>query len=129
MIETNLPDISPAADNLSKRYRLLGHIGEGAMGVVYRAFDRLTGETVALKRLLADSDGTWIRQDLARACEHPGSGNCRVIERYPAGPLHCRGRVDDANRGSDGGHGSRNVRWASRHEDRNDWLWRRLARP
>jgi len=33
------------------RYRLLNLLGAGGMGSIYRAFDRLTGETVALKRV------------------------------------------------------------------------------
>jgi hypothetical protein len=31
--------------------RLLDLLGEGGMGAVYRAFDRLTGETIALKHV------------------------------------------------------------------------------
>jgi len=42
-------------NTLAKRYRLLHQIGEGGMGRVYRAFDRLTGETVALKRVLTQA--------------------------------------------------------------------------
>ena len=38
---------------LGKRYRLENRLGAGGMGAVYRAFDRLTGEWVALKRVLA----------------------------------------------------------------------------
>ncbi len=33
------------------RYRLQDKLGQGGMGVVYRATDRLTGETIALKQV------------------------------------------------------------------------------
>jgi eukaryotic-like serine/threonine-protein kinase len=36
---------------IGKRYQLSGLIGEGGMGSVYRALDRLTGKMVALKRV------------------------------------------------------------------------------
>lgn len=36
---------------IGKRYQLSGLIGEGGMGSVYRAQDRLTGKTIALKRV------------------------------------------------------------------------------
>jgi serine/threonine-protein kinase len=39
------------------RYETLDKIGEGAMGVVYRARDRTLGRTVALKMLSQDLDG------------------------------------------------------------------------
>ncbi|MFO7322566.1 MAG: tetratricopeptide repeat protein [Chloroflexota bacterium] len=40
--------------HISRRYHLGEEIGRGTLGVVYRAFDRLTGQTVALKRLLIE---------------------------------------------------------------------------
>lgn len=36
---------------LGKRYQLVKNLGSGAMGTVYRAVDRLTGQPVALKRV------------------------------------------------------------------------------
>jgi len=36
----------------TNRYQLLNQLGHGGMGIVYRAHDRLTGETVAYKRVI-----------------------------------------------------------------------------
>ncbi|RMG83157.1 MAG: serine/threonine protein kinase, partial [Chloroflexi bacterium] len=36
---------------IRNRYELAAELGKGGMGVVYRAFDRLTGKTLALKRI------------------------------------------------------------------------------
>ncbi|MDZ4763050.1 MAG: protein kinase [Chloroflexota bacterium] len=40
------------AERIAGRYQLISKIGSGGMGEVYRALDRLSGETVALKRVL-----------------------------------------------------------------------------
>jgi len=46
---------------INSRYRLLDLLGEGGMGAVYRATDRLTGETIALKHVPAhrELDALW----------------------------------------------------------------------
>lgn len=42
----------PTLTNISQRYLLRHKIGDGGMGEVYAAFDRLTGALIALKRVL-----------------------------------------------------------------------------
>ncbi len=48
----------------TRRYEFRERIGEGAMGIVFRAHDRETGLEVALKTLLLDVQrgATWARR-------------------------------------------------------------------
>ena len=43
-----------AEDMIGNRYQIIDKIGEGGMGAVYRALDRLTGREIALKRVTVD---------------------------------------------------------------------------
>lgn len=67
------------AQLVGRRYLLQDTIGQGGMGVVYRATDRLTGQPVALKRVISGegdllfsshpSDSTDLRLSLAQEFE------------------------------------------------------------
>ncbi len=49
-------EVSAPAQIIGKRYLLLDKVGVGGMGVVYRATDRLTGATIALKQVSRPED-------------------------------------------------------------------------
>ncbi len=44
--------LAPPTTRIGNRYQLLERLGTGGMGTVFRAYDQLTGETAALKRVL-----------------------------------------------------------------------------
>ncbi|MBK8905378.1 MAG: tetratricopeptide repeat protein [Anaerolineaceae bacterium] len=44
--------LAPPTTRLGNRYQLLERLGTGGMGTVFRAYDQLTGQTAALKRVL-----------------------------------------------------------------------------
>src|SRR5258708_698603 len=45
-----------AAQSIGRRYVLREPLGAGGMGIVYRATDRLNGQTIALKRVIASAE-------------------------------------------------------------------------
>jgi serine/threonine protein kinase len=80
------PSLSPAAlAALGVRYELLGEAGHGSMGNVYKARDRETGETVALKLLKPEiaSDQAMMdrfKNELLFARKITHKNVCRVYE-------------------------------------------------
>jgi serine/threonine protein kinase len=51
---------------IGRRYVLNDHVGTGGMGAVYRATDRLTGQTVALKQVIASPQDLTFASKAAR---------------------------------------------------------------
>ena len=74
----------PAGTMLAGRYRILGLLGRGGMGEVYRAHDLILNQTVALKFLVSAHVGeaalTRFRNEvrIARQVSHPNV--CRVYD-------------------------------------------------
>ncbi|MBX7186571.1 MAG: protein kinase [Vicinamibacteria bacterium] len=77
---------------LANRYELRAVLGKGGMGLVYRAFDRLLEEDVAIKVLRTDlsANADAVRRfrgeiKLARKVSHPNV--CRIHDYGEEGPL------------------------------------------
>jgi hypothetical protein len=64
----------------ARRYVLQSLIGQGGMGQVYRAFDRLTGQAVALKRVFRRGTGSMPNVPKARS-EVPPDAYASCLER------------------------------------------------
>ncbi len=85
-------DTAAGRDALAERYDDLTEIGRGGMGIVFRARDRQSGDTVAVKVLraevMADADAVERFKDelrLARRITHKNV--CRVYEINQFGPI------------------------------------------
>ena len=80
--KSDLEALSAFPEALKDRFDPLSRLGEGGMGVVYKAYDRRLERTVALKFLKHLEPETWdrfLREARAQAqLEHPGVG--RVFE-------------------------------------------------
>jgi eukaryotic-like serine/threonine-protein kinase len=77
-------EIGPGAV-LAGRYQIEATLGQGGSGTVYRAWDRVLGEPIAIKILLPERarERSWIKRlarevKVARAIRHPNV--CRVFE-------------------------------------------------
>ncbi|WP_437897316.1 serine/threonine protein kinase [Sorangium sp. So ce124] len=84
------PDATYDADNVPKsvdQYRLEGELGRGGMGVVYRAFDSLSGRAVALKMI---RDGAFASKGARRQFENEIRAQCtfehpNIVKIYHVG--------------------------------------------
>src|SRR5262245_18061541 len=82
----------PAGTVLAERYRILGMLGRGGMGEVYKAFDLILNQTVALKFLAPTriSEAALVRfrneVRIARQVSHPNV--CRVYDLGMVEGLH-----------------------------------------
>jgi len=82
----------PAGTMLAGRYRILGLLGAGGMGEVYRAHDQILNQTVALKFLvsghISEAALTRFRNEvrIARQVSHPNV--CRVYDVGMVEGLH-----------------------------------------
>ena len=87
------PGVDPPSDSTVSHYRILGLLGRGGMGIVYRALDQQTGGEVALKLLAADRvrgvDGERFRREAraAAALDHPNIAKVLEIGEHQGRPF------------------------------------------
>ena len=79
-----------AGERLMARYQVLGELGQGGMGVVYRCLDEIGGIEVALKALppeLSHNSGEMeeVRENFQLVCKlaHPHIATVRTLEKDP----------------------------------------------
>ena len=90
-LTTEIPEVSvDPASFLRRRYRILGEVGRGGMGVVYKVRDRTLDEVLAVKVLPLDrvqdaADLARFRRELtlARAVRHPNVARVDHLEEGP----------------------------------------------
>ncbi len=79
--------------NGTKRYELIGTLGQGGMGTVYRALDRLTGGQVALKRVSLPHLASRIGSESA-ATTGPGDSATATSGASPAATVSSSAGVE-----------------------------------
>ena len=74
---------APPNSLVRNRYRVVELVGRGGAGVVYRALDEVTNESVAIKHLLAISSVAWTRfqveASLLARVRHPSIAESRGV--------------------------------------------------
>ncbi len=100
-------DDTPMATLVAERYELLGLVGRGGMGAVYRARDRVLDETVALKMLRrellgsADAIARFVQEvKLARKVTHPSVARTFDIGEHGADRFLTMEWIDGESLGS-----------------------------
>ena len=85
----------PMVGKTIKHYRILSKLGQGGMGVVYKAEDTTLGRTVALKFLpksfhaMDDAEARFVQEaKAASALDHPNIGTVHEIGRTEGGDLY-----------------------------------------
>lgn len=89
------PGGDPLLDSMVAHYRILGLLGRGGMGVVYRALDMKSGREVALKLLAggvrgerAERDGRFRREARAAlSLDHPNIAKVEEIGEHEGRPF------------------------------------------
>jgi len=87
------PGGDPLLGNVVSHYRVLGLLGRGGMGVVYRAVDQQTGQEVALKLLaggrMRGSDAERFRREAraAAALDHPNIAKVLEVGEHEGRPF------------------------------------------